>query len=66
MTPAAKSVYVPEECDDSDGDRVLRDVRGFWINLARCKFVTEEQLKDGDTDFCDEIRAFGKCPKGYK
>lgn len=60
------NVNVPHECNNSDENRVMHDANGFLINLSRCKLITEEQIKNGETDYCDEIRAFGKCPKGFK
>jgi hypothetical protein len=61
-----KYIYVPNKCNDSDGNRVIKDIHGNLINLARCKLLTKEQIDNGETDFCDEIRTFMKCPRGYK
>jgi hypothetical protein len=53
------ATHVPKECTDSDGDRIIKDVNGNWINLARCPIKRDVGL----TDYCDEIRAYGTCPR---
>ena len=60
-----KTVSVPKGCNNSDGDRIVKDIDGNMINLARCLLVSNEQQFNGETDYCDERRALGMCPK-YK
>jgi hypothetical protein len=66
VEPTRESVAVPKCCDQSDGDRISKDIHGTVINLARCKLVTDEQFENGDIEYCDEIRSLGKCPRNYQ
>ena len=60
-----KTVAVPKECNNSDGDRIVKDIDGNMINLARCLLVSKEQQLNGETDYCDKRRVLGLCQK-YK
>ena len=60
-----EGTLVPKECSDHDGNNVIKDVYGCSINLARCKL--HRVVNDNyNTEYCDEIRAMGMCPKGLK
>lgn len=63
QNPKSIGTKVPEACNDSDGNRILPDIDGYNINLARCLIAPEPECL-GHANFCDEMRSKGICPKG--